>query len=72
MNQKAALPPLISHGLDPAEHFVEALRIGREPLPTERPPLMDPDLEFVASLHVREGATPPGNAAAGSGGATGA
>ena len=57
MNQKAALPPLISHGLDPAEHFVEALRIGREPLPTERPPLMDPDLEFVASLHVREGAT---------------
>ena len=43
--------------IGPEEHFVEALRIGREPLPTERPPLLDPDLEFVASLHVREGAT---------------
>ena len=55
LSQKAALPPLISFGLDPDEHFSRALQLGQTPLPTERMPLLDDDLWFASSVC----ATPP-------------
>ena len=50
LSQKAALPPLISFGLEPDEHFSRCLQVGQIPLPTERMPLLDDDLWFASSV----------------------
>ena len=47
-SQKAALPPLVPYGLNPDEHFHQARLLGRQPLPTEHPAVLDPDLHFAA------------------------
>ena len=47
-SQKGALPPLISFGLSEDQHFCRALTVSSERLPTEIPPLVEPDLAFVA------------------------
>ena len=41
MNQRTALPPLLSFGLDPDQHFALALQRARVPLPTEALPVLD-------------------------------
>ena len=51
---RAALPPLLPFGLDPDEHFEAACTMGQYPLPTERPPVMDSDLQFAAYMHAQE------------------
>ena len=48
---RAALPPLLSFGLDPDEHFSRTWYRSQQPLPTEGLPLLDLDLQFAASLH---------------------
>lgn len=53
MSHKAALPPLLSFGLSIDEHFQQSLTLGHQPLPTERPPLLDDDLWFCAEQHWR-------------------
>ena len=50
--QKAALPPLLSFGLEADHHFQQSLLLGSRPIPTERAPIMDDDLWFAAQLHV--------------------
>ena len=47
-SQKSSLPPVIPYGLPPDEHFLQALRLGRRPLPTEEPSILDADLHFAA------------------------
>ena len=37
LNQRAALPPLLSYDLSPDEHFAQAPKRGRDLLPTELP-----------------------------------
>jgi hypothetical protein len=54
LNHRAALPPLLPFGLDPDEHFEAACTIGQYPLPTERSPVTDTDLQFAAYMHARE------------------
>ena len=49
-NQKAALPLVVSYGLSPDEHFVQALRVGQSVLPTECPAVLDADLHFAADV----------------------
>ena len=41
LNQRAALPPLLSYDLSPDEHFAQALDRGRDLLPTELPAVLD-------------------------------
>ena len=48
VNQRAALPTLLPFGLDPDEHFNQAVNRLQEPLPTERAPILDLDLELAA------------------------
>ena len=54
LNHLAALPPLLPFGLDPDEHFEAACIMGQYPLPTERSPVSDTDLQFAAYLYARE------------------
>ena len=54
LNHRAALPPLLPFGLDPDEHFEAACAVGQYPLPTERSPVVDTDLQFAAYLHAQE------------------
>ena len=54
LNHRAAQPPLLPFGLDPDEHFEAACTIGQYPLPTERSPVADTDLQFAACMHARE------------------
>ena len=54
LNHRAALPPLSPFGLDPDEHFEAACIMGQYPLPTERSPVSDTDLQFAAYLYARE------------------
>ena len=51
LNQRAALPPLLSYGLSPDEHFTQALH---RPLPTELPAVLDLDLVFAADYHAQQ------------------
>ena len=53
LNQRAALPPLLSYDLSPDEHFAQALERGRDLLPTELPAVLDLDLAFAADCHTR-------------------
>ena len=45
-SHKAALPPLVSFGLSPDQHFEKALEIAEGVLPTEKPVMVDEDLKF--------------------------
>lgn len=49
-NQKAALPPVVSYGLSPDEHFAQSLQVGQTLLPTEYPAILDADLHFAADI----------------------
>eukprot|EP00439_Symbiodinium_sp_Y106_P002518 s4306_g1.t1 len=49
LNQRAALPPLLSFGLSVDEHFEQATARLRSPMPTEQAPVLDRDLAFAAS-----------------------
>lgn len=49
LNQRTALPPLLSFGLDPDQHFALALQRARVPLPTEALPVLDDDLRFAGA-----------------------
>ena len=49
LNQRAALPPLLSFGLSVDEHFEQATTRLRSPMPTEQAPVLDRDLVFAAS-----------------------
>ena len=51
LSHKAALPPLLSFGLDPDTHFQRACLRSQVPIPTEQSPLLDDDLWFVAELY---------------------
>ena len=51
LSHKAALPPLLSFGLDPDTHFQRACLRSQAPIPTEQSPLLDDDLWFVAELY---------------------
>ncbi|CAE7039628.1 unnamed protein product [Symbiodinium sp. CCMP2592] len=53
-NHRAALPPLLPFGLSVDEHFERSLCLGTQPLPTERPPVLDSDLLFAASVHAQQ------------------
>ena len=53
LNQRAALPPLLSYDLSPDEHFAQALARGRDLLPTELPAVLDLDLAFAADCHTQ-------------------
>ncbi|CAE7784750.1 unnamed protein product, partial [Symbiodinium sp. KB8] len=50
LNQRAALPPLVSFGLSDDEHFSQAVARLCAPLPTEQPPVLDRDLSFAAEF----------------------
>lgn len=50
-SHRAALPPLISFGLSPDEHFAAALAKAQKPLPFEALPPVDDDLRFVADIY---------------------
>ena len=52
-NQRAALPPLLPFGLDPDQHFAASCELGRLPLPTEQPAVLDLDLQFAAHINAR-------------------
>ena len=54
LNHRAALPPLLPFGLDPDEHFEAACTVGQYPLPLERSPVVDTDLQFAAYMHAQE------------------
>ena len=49
LNQRTALPPLLSFGLSVDEHFEQATARLRSPMPTEQAPVLDRDLAFAAS-----------------------
>ena len=52
-SHKAALPPLVSLGLSPDEHFVDAIEIvAGAPLPAKEAFMMDEDLKFAAAMTV--------------------
>ena len=51
LSHKAALPPLLSFGLDPDTHFQRACLRSQAPILTEQSPLLDDDLWFVAELY---------------------
>ena len=50
LNQRAALPPLLSFGLSDDEHFSQAVARLCAPLPTEQPPVLDRDLAFASEF----------------------
>ena len=50
-SHRAALPPLLSFGLSPDEHFAAALAKAQKPLPFEALPPVDDDLRFVADIY---------------------
>ena len=51
-SHKAALPPLVSFGLSPDQHFKRSLEIAEGILPTERSVMVDEDLKFAAAMMV--------------------
>ena len=52
-SQRASLPPLLSYGLEPDEHFVQARALSQQPLPTENLTVLDADLHFAAFVTAR-------------------
>ena len=48
LSHKAALPPLLSYGLDMEEHFQQSKQLLECYLPMEQSPLLDDDLRFAA------------------------
>ena len=52
-SQRASLPPLLSYGLEPDEHFVQARALSQQPLPTENLAVLDADLHFAAFVTAR-------------------
>ena len=50
---KAAVPPVVSFGLQPDDHFSETKKVAAKLLPNERPCATDPDLAYVAEMMVR-------------------
>ena len=56
MSHKAALPPLLSYGLDMEERFQQSKKLLECSLPMEQPPLLDEDLRFAAwaSAHLKD------------------
>ena len=51
-SHKGALPPLVSFGLSPDQHFEKSMRITEGILPSERSVMMDEDLKFAAAMMV--------------------
>ena len=49
-SQRASLPPLLSYGLEPDDHFVQARALSQQPLPTENLAVLDTDLHFAAFM----------------------
>ena len=41
-------PPLLSFGLEPDAHFIQAHQLSQLPLPTEQRPVLDEELQFAA------------------------
>ena len=59
LSHKAALPPLLSYGLEPDEHYRPACIHSQAPIPTEQQPLVDDDLWFFAELYATQPADLP-------------
>ena len=53
ISHRAALPPLLAFNLEPEDNFHQALHRAQQPLPFEETPVVDADLRFVASLHIK-------------------
>ena len=51
-SHKAALPPLVSFGLPPAQHFDMSMKIAEGILPAEKPVMVDEDLKFATAMMV--------------------
>ena len=51
-SHKAALPPLVSFGLPPDQHFDMSMKIAEGILPAEKPVMVDEDLKFAAAMMV--------------------
>ena len=51
-SHKAALPPLVSFGLSPDQHFEKSMEIAQGILPTEKSVMVDEDLKFAAAMMV--------------------
>ena len=51
-SHKAALPPLVSFGLSPDQHFEKSMKIAEGILPAERSVMVDEDLELAAAMMV--------------------
>ena len=51
-SHKAALPPLVSFGLTPDQHFSMSMKIAEGILPAENPVMVDEDLKFAAAMMV--------------------
>ena len=49
-SHKAALPPLVSFGLTPDQHFIMSMNIVEGILPAENPVMVDEDLKFAAAM----------------------
>jgi len=45
-SHKAALPPLVSFGLSPDQHFEKSLKLAEGALPAERSIMVDEDLKL--------------------------
>ena len=48
--QRAALPPIVSFGLSPDEHFEASLQAASKPTPLEEPAALEADLAFAAHV----------------------
>ena len=46
------MPPLVSFGLSPDQHFERSMKIAERTLPSERSVMMDEDLKFAAAMMV--------------------
>jgi len=51
-SHKAALPPLVSFGLSPDQHFERAMAVAEGVLPSEKPVMVDEDLKYAAAMMV--------------------
>ena len=51
-SHRAALPPIVSFGLDPDQHFDRSMRLADGILPSEKAIMMDEDLKFAAFMMV--------------------
>ena len=52
LSHKATLPPLVSFGLSPDQHFERSMEIARRILPTEESVKVDEDLKVVVAMMV--------------------